>query len=54
MIRSTFFGLIVLLGILFGLAGCGEWKPLGHSVGKHSQHHHGSGAREHKEEHPDD
>jgi len=47
-------GLIFLASVLFGFSGCGEWKPLDHSIGKHSQHHHGIGAKTHKSEHSSD
>ena len=45
---------LLLLGLSFGLSGCGNWNPLNHSIGKHNQHHHGTGAKQHKEEHPSD
>lgn len=54
MIRSISFGLIVLVGISFGITGCGEWKPLDHSISKHGQHHHGAGSKAHKNGHPND
>ena len=53
-LRKISFGFIILTGISFCLVGCGEWKPLEHSITKHSKHHHGSGAKAHKEEHPSD
>ena len=45
---------LLLLGLSFGLAGCESFKPLEHSIGKHSQQHHGIAAKQHKEEHPFD
>jgi len=53
-LRNLSISLIILMSLAFGLSACGEWKPLDHSVGKHSKHHHGSGAKQHKEEHPSD
>ncbi|MDX8389887.1 MAG: hypothetical protein R8M38_05275 [Mariprofundaceae bacterium] len=53
-LRSITFGLIVLVSISFGLVGCGKSKPLGHSISKHTEHHHGAGKKQHEKEHPYD
>ena len=41
-LRNLSIGFIFPMSLAFGLSGCGKWKPLGHSVGKH---YHGSGAK---------
>lgn len=51
--RNILF-VLILLGVSFGFMGCGEWKPLDYSIGKQGQHHHGTGAKEHQNEHTSD